>query len=150
MSAAASERSASFAIEARVYYEDTDAAGVVYYANYLRFFERCRTEWLRAIGHDQSVLARNDGIAFVVRRVAVDYRKPARLDNRLRIELAASMEGRTRIRCRQRALRIGDAEDGGELLVDASVELACIDAAQFRPVPVPGWLADLLPRTESR
>ena len=138
-----------FAIEARVYYEDTDAAGVVYYANYLRFFERCRTEWLRAIGHDQSELAREHNLAFVVRRVAAEYRRPARLDDRLRIELAASIEGRARLRCEQRALRV-DADGKGELLVDASVELACINVVDFRPVPIPAWLTDQLPRAHSR
>jgi acyl-CoA thioester hydrolase len=138
-----------FAIEARVYYEDTDAAGVVYYANYLRFFERCRTEWLRSIGHDQSELAREHNLAFVVRRVTADYRRPAKLDDRLRIDLLASLEGRARLRCDQRALRVGnDGHD--ELLVEASVELACINVVDFRPVPVPAWLTEQLPRATPR
>ena len=69
----------AFTLPVRIYYEDTDAGGVVYYANYLKFLERCRTEWLRSIGHDQSDLLRDPGIAFVVRSVALDYLKPARL-----------------------------------------------------------------------
>lgn len=138
-----------FAIEARVYYEDTDAAGVVYYANYLRFFERCRTEWMRAIGHDQSALAREHNLAFVVRRVSADYRRPAKLDDRLRIELVAHLAGRARIHCVQKALRI-NAGGSAESLVEAEVELACINVVDFRPVPVPGWLADQLPRAVTR
>jgi acyl-CoA thioester hydrolase len=71
----------AFTIPVRIYYEDTDAGGVVYYANYLKFLERCRTEWLRAIGHDQADLLRDPGIAFVVRSVSLEYLKPARLDD---------------------------------------------------------------------
>lgn len=146
---AAETHTAPFAIEARVYYEDTDAAGVVYYANYLRYLERCRTEWLRAIGHDQSELARQHNLAFVVRRVSADYRRPAKLDDRLRIELVASLEGRVRLRCGQRVLRLaGDGRD--ELLLEASVELACINVVDFRPVPVPAWLTQQLPRATAR
>jgi acyl-CoA thioester hydrolase len=70
-------------VPVRVYYEDTDAGGVIYYANYLKFLERCRTEWLRAIGHDQADLLRDPGIAFVVRSVSLEYLKPARLDDEL-------------------------------------------------------------------
>ena len=65
----------------RIYYEDTDAGGVVYYANYLKFFERCRTEWLRSLGHEQVDLLATHDIAFVVKSVAVDYKRPARLDD---------------------------------------------------------------------
>lgn len=132
-----------FAIDARVYYEDTDAAGVVYYANYLRYFERCRTEWLRAIGHDQSELAREHNLAFVVRRVEVDYRRPARLDDLLRIDLDVRPQGRARLACRQAALRLRDGE--AEPLVSAAVELACISVVDFRPVAIPGWLKARLP-----
>jgi biopolymer transport protein TolQ len=77
----------AFTIPVRIYYEDTDAGGVVYYANYLKFFERCRSEWLRAIGHQQAELLRDPGIAFVVRSVSIDYLKPARLDDQLVVGL---------------------------------------------------------------
>ena len=77
----------AFSIPVRIYYEDTDAGGVVYYANYLKFLERCRTEWLRVIGHEQADLLREPGIAFVVRSVALDYLKPARLDDLLTVSL---------------------------------------------------------------
>jgi acyl-CoA thioester hydrolase len=73
----------AFSIPVRVYYEDTDAGGVVYYANYLKFFERCRTEWMRFAGHDQSQLATEAGIGFVARKASCEYLKPARLDDEL-------------------------------------------------------------------
>ena len=75
--------SETFTLRVRVYYEDTDAGGVVYYANYLRYFERARTEWLRAIGFEQSEILKTHGIAFAARSAQVDYLKPARLDDRL-------------------------------------------------------------------
>ena len=75
----------AFAIPVRVYYEDTDAGGVVYYANYLKFFERCRTEWMRRAGHDQSALASEAGIGFVARKASCEYLKPARLDDALSV-----------------------------------------------------------------
>jgi acyl-CoA thioester hydrolase len=76
----------TFSWPVRVYYEDTDAGGVVYYANYLRFFERARTEWLRAIGFEQQLLRNEDGIVFAVRHVEIDYLKPAVLDDALQVE----------------------------------------------------------------
>lgn len=131
-----------FSFPARVYYEDTDAAGVVYYANYLKFFERCRTEWIRSLGHDQSELATRHGIAFVVRRVDTDYRRPARLDDLLSIELAIERLSPVRFVFRQAAVRIG----GGarEELVTARVELACVNPADMKPTPVPDWLREQL------
>ena len=78
----------TFVWPARVYYEDTDAGGVVYYANYLKFLERARTEWLRALGFDQRDLMRDAGILFAVRHVEIDYLLPARFDDELRIEAA--------------------------------------------------------------
>ena len=131
-----------FAFPARVYYEDTDAAGVVYYANYLKFFERCRTEWIRSLGYDQSELAARHGIAFVVRRVDTDYRRPARLDDLLSIELAIEKLSPVRFIFRQVAIKL----TGGvrEELVSARVELACVDPATMKPTPVPDWLREQL------
>ena len=74
------EKAKVFSIPVRIYFEDTDAGGVVYYANYLKYLERCRSDWLRAIGHDQADLLRDPGIAFVVRSIRLEYLKPARLD----------------------------------------------------------------------
>lgn len=115
----------------RVYYEDTDAAGLVYYANYLKFLERARSERLRAAGLDQRALKEQDGVVFVVRRLSVDYRKPARFDDRLVVGADVVEMGRCRVRFRQ------DIRRDGELLVAAEVEVACIDGAVFRPAPIP-------------
>ena len=131
-----------FAIPARVYYEDTDAAGVVYYANYLKFFERCRTEWMRSIGHDQSELAREHNIAFVVRKVETDYRKPARLDDLLSIELAVEKLSPVRFVFRQAAVLTH--QGSRQELVTAMVELACVRTVDMKPTPIPAWLKEKL------
>ena len=81
----------AFTITVRIYYEDTDAGGVVYYANYLKFLERCRSEWLRSIGHDQTDLLRDPGIAFVVRSINLEFLKPARLDDLLTVSLEVAL-----------------------------------------------------------
>ncbi|MDR3158218.1 MAG: tol-pal system-associated acyl-CoA thioesterase [Zoogloeaceae bacterium] len=94
-----------FSIPVRVYYEDTDAGGVVYYANYLKFFERCRTEWARVLGCDQAALLREEGVVFVVRSVMVDYLAPARLDDLLTVGLSVEKIGRARIDLLQSASR---------------------------------------------
>ena len=114
----------AFSIPVRVYYEDTDAGGVVYYANYLKFFERCRSEWMRRIGHDQSQLAADAGIAFVARKASCEYLKPARLRRRTRV----------RVVFRQHVRR------GDEELVTGVVEIACVDAARMTPAPIPEFL----------
>ena len=99
----------AFSIPVRVYYEDTDAGGVVYYANYLKFFERCRTEWMRLAGHDQSALASEAGIGFVARKASCEYLKPARLDDQLTIGLEVEKLTRVRVIFRQHVRR-GDQE----------------------------------------
>lgn len=114
----------------RVYYEDTDAAGIVYYANYLRFLERGRTEFLRMLGHDQNDLMR-EGIAFAVRSVSAEFLKPAKLDDLLTVETAIASLGRAQVTFFQRVLR------GTELLLDAKIRVACIDPARGKPIPMP-------------
>lgn len=118
----------------RVYYEDTDAGGIVYYANYLRFFERARTEWLRALGLDQHDLMQQTGAAFVVRHVTLDYQMPARLDDEIEIRTAIEKIGRASLKMTQSAYRLGDTPT---LLVAGHVTLACIDIQTFRPRPMP-------------
>ena len=118
------------AVRIRVYYEDTDAAGIVYYANYLRFLERGRTEFLRALGHDQHELMQ-EGIAFAVRSVSAEFLKPARLDELLAVETGIDSLGRAQLIFAQRILR------GKELLLDAKIRVACIDPARGRPIPMP-------------
>jgi acyl-CoA thioester hydrolase len=115
----------------RVYYEDTDAGGVVYYGNYLKYFERCRTEWLRALGVDQSALEREQGLQFVVVRAEVEYLRPARLDDELAIEARVAELGRCSIVFNQLALRAGD------VLARARIRIACVDAQRRQPARLP-------------
>lgn len=114
----------------RVYFEDTDAAGIVYYANYLRFVERARTELLRELGKDNRTLWDADGVVFAIRHCAVDYRAPAKLDDLLEIESVITHIGGSSLTIRQRVLR-----DGAEI-VRADVRLVCITRAG-RPVRIP-------------
>jgi acyl-CoA thioester hydrolase len=115
-----------FAIPVRVYYEDTDAGGVVYYANYLKFLERCRSEWLRSIGFEQAGLLRDSGIAFVVRSVRLDYLKPARLDDLLAVSLAVEKITRSQIFFRQHVRRGGE---DGETLAGGAIQVVCVKLA---------------------
>lgn len=124
----------------RVYYEDTDSGGVVYYANYLRFLERARTEWLRALGFEQTALAAVHGVVFVVRSISLDYLRPARFDDALEVTVEPAETGASRIDLAQRVLR------GGVELVAARVELACVNTAAFKPVRIPRSVAECLSR----
>ena len=122
----------TFVWPARVYYEDTDAGGVVYYANYLKFLERARTEWLRSLGFDQRDLMREAGILFAVRRVQIDYLLPARFDDELRIEAAIEQASRVSLTFAQRIVR-----DPDTVLCTASVKVVCLDSETFRPTAIP-------------
>lgn len=124
----------AFSIPVRVYYEDTDAGGVVYYANYLKFFERCRTEWMRFAGHDQSQLATDAGIGFVARKANCEYLKPARLDDELMVGLEVEKLTRVRVVFRQHVRR------GDEELVTGTVEIACVNMATMTPSAIPEFL----------
>ena len=131
----------AFTIPVRIYYEDTDAGGVVYYANYLKFFERCRTEWLRNIGHDQADLLRDPGIAFVVRTVNVEYLKPARLDDQLMIGLEVEKITRAQIFFRQHIRRANPAIDGGWYeLVTGTIQIVCVNSALMKTTSIPPLL----------
>lgn len=118
----------------RIYYEDTDAGGVVFYANYLKFLERARTEWLRELGFDQSRLARDNGRIFVVRALDMSYRKPARLDDVLTVHTRVTRLGRASIHFAQRALC------SGELLAEGNIQVCCVDAASLKPLELPSEL----------
>ena len=128
----------AFTLPVRIYYEDTDAGGVVYYANYLKFLERCRTEWLREIGHEQGNLLRDPGIAFVVRSVNLDYLKPARLDDELSVSLEVEKITRSQIFFRQYIRRANPA-GGWDELVTGKIQIVCVNAAQMKitSIPVP-------------
>ena len=129
---------AGFSWPARVYWEDTDGGGVVYYANYLKFLERARTEWLRACGFSQTDLVKDPGIIFVVTNLSIDYRRPARLDDALDITCEAEMDGSVCLRFAQQIRR------GGELLVAANVRVACLDAQSFKPKRIPAGITAAL------
>ncbi len=125
------QRARTFSWQVRVYYEDTDFGGVVYYANYLRFFERARTEWLRALGADHQRLAAEHGLVFVVRRAEIDFVRAARLDDLLEITVEPAEKKHTYVMLRQRALL------GGERVAEALVQVACVRRADSRPAPIP-------------
>jgi acyl-CoA thioester hydrolase len=133
----------AFSWPARVYWEDTDGGGIVYYANYLRFLERARTEWLRSLGYSQQALARDPGIVFAVVSLRVEYRKPARLDDELVITCEPNPEGAVTLRFAQQIYR-DDLDEIADrrraLLVEADVRVACVDAATLRPKRLPEFL----------
>jgi len=121
-----------FSWPVRVYYEDTDSGGVVYYANYLRFLERARTEWLRSHGFEQTALADVHQVVFVVRSISLQYLRPARFNDALDVTIERVDAGASRIELAQRVTR------GADELVTAQVELACVNTSTFRPVRIPG------------
>lgn len=121
----------------RVYYEDTDLAGIVYYANYLKFIERARTEWVRSLGVDQTALKRDEGVVFAVRRVEADYLHPARFDDELVVETATVQVTGARIVLQQ------DVRRREELLFSAQVTLVALNEAG-QPVRLPPVLRLML------
>ena len=122
----------------RVYYEDTDAAGVVYYANYLKFLERARTEWLRAAGFEQTALRDEHDIVFVVRALAIEYAVPARFNDELEVGVAVNAIRGSVLELAQTVRR------GGETLMTASVKIACINTRSFKPVRIPKLILEKL------
>jgi acyl-CoA thioester hydrolase len=115
----------------RIYWEDTDAGGVVYYANYLKFFERARTEWLRALGVEQQALRDATGAIFVVADAQVKYLAPAKLDDLLTVSVRIVEKGLASMLLEQQAWR------GGTLLVDGRFRIGCVDALSLRPKRIP-------------
>ncbi|MDX1569796.1 MAG: tol-pal system-associated acyl-CoA thioesterase [Xanthomonadales bacterium] len=113
----------------RVYWEDTDAGGVVYYANYLRFLERARTEWVRSLGVDQSRLQAEQQVVLVVRSLQCDFLAPARLDDELGISVVPEAIGAATLEMRQEVVR----RETGEVLLAARVKAACLDSERWRP-----------------
>ncbi len=129
-----------FSFPVRVYWEDTDAGGIVYYANYLRFLERARTEWLRALGVDQAALLRDERLQFAVVEAHIRYHRPARYGDELIVTVAVEERRGASITMRQE-VRLGAVD--GELLVSATVRAACLDSDGLRPRPLPDALAAL-------
>ena len=132
-----------FTIPIRVYFEDTDAGGVVFHANYVRFLERARTDWLRAQGISQSQLKRERGLVFAIVAMDVRFRAPARLDDLLEASCTLDERRSASLRFTQDIRRPAD----DALLVEATVRAASLDSETFRPVPLP---QDLIPETTNR
>ena len=131
----------AFTITVRIYYEDTDAGGVVYYANYLKFLERCRSEWLRSIGHDQTDLLRDPGIAFVVRSIDLEFLKPARLDELLTVSLEVEKITRSQIFFHQHIRRANVSAKGGwDEMTSGRIQIVCIDSALMKITSIPALL----------
>jgi acyl-CoA thioester hydrolase len=124
-------KSKIFSLPVRVYFQDTDAGGVVYHANYLNFMERARTEWLRAHGYSNAGLMKEFGMVFVVRSMKLDYLKPALLDDLLDVTAQIKDIGRSRLTLTQSILR------RDEVLTEAEVHLVCVSLASFKPASVP-------------
>ena len=121
----------SFAFPVRVYWEDTDAGGIVFYANYLKFFERARTEWLRAAGVEQHQLREETGVIFVVAGTSLRYVAPARLDDLLTVTVEPEPAGRASLVVRQRAMR------GDTLLCEGEIRIGCVRADDLKPQRLP-------------
>lgn len=130
----------AFSWRTRVYWEDTDAGGVVYHAGYLRFLERARTEWMRACGLGQQALRDSFGVVFVVREIDIAFDKPARLDDELDASVQPARVRGASIDLAQVVLRVAD----GVTLARADVRIACVDANTFTPAKIPPDVAALI------
>ena len=119
----------------RIYWEDTDAGGIVYYANYLKFMERARSEWLRSVGVEQEILHREQGVMFVVVDAETHFLKPARYGELLQVSCDIAEARRASLTFRQNIVR--GAPAGAEVLVNGIVRVACLDAQKFRPRALP-------------
>ncbi len=126
----------------RVYWEDTDAGGIVFYANYLKFFERARTEWLRSLGIEQSALRETSGGMFVVSDVAVRYRQPARLDDELIVTAWPLEVGRASMTIQQQAFL--KTPTGKTLLCDGNIRIGWVDASTYKPARIPLNLLEIM------
>lgn len=124
----------------RVYYEDTDSGGVVYYANYLKFMERARTEWLRGLGFEQDDLRARAGVIFAVRSVTIDYLKPARFNDQLQVVSTLRQCRRASLEFHQCVERLSATTGNPEKLCEAAIKIACLDSGSFRPRPLPDAL----------
>ena len=124
-----------FRLRLRIYWEDTDAGGVVFYANYLKFFERARTEWLRSLGHEQEALRRDHGTIFVVSETALRYLSPARLDDLIDVTVEVVESRGASLRLAQQAWRHDAATP--TLLAEGTIRIACVGVGTFAPRRIP-------------
>ncbi len=134
-----------FSWPVRVYYEDTDAGNVVYYANYLKFMERARTEWLRAYGFEQDTLRQQLGVIFVVRAVQIDYLQPARFNDALTVSVSVDQVGKTSLSVVQSVRRINE----DTVLCSGTIRIVCVNAGTFKPVAIPMPIMQKLQHGES-
>ena len=134
----AAAAAAHFRHPVRVYWEDTDAGGVVFYANYLKYFERARTEWLRHLGFGQQALREETGAIFIVTDTQLRYRAPARLDDLLDITVGLRQQGRATLEIAQQAWR------GADLLAEGDIRIGCVDQGTFKPRRIPTPLLERL------
>lgn len=121
----------AYSFPVRVYFENTDAGGVVYHAEYLKYLERARTEWLRHLGYDHQALARNHRVVFVVTQAVADFLKPARLDDNLAVSV--QLESLGKVRC----VFVQEIRREADLLVRAKVTVACVTGEHFKPAEIP-------------
>lgn len=126
----------TYAMRLRIYWEDTDAGGVVFYANYLKFFERARTEWLRSLGFAQEQMRTQQAALFVVAETSVRYLAPARLDDQLDVDVQLLEAGRASLLLRQHAWR------DGTCLAEGRIRIGCVDAGTFRPRRIPSTILE--------
>ena len=133
---------AVFTFPIRVYWEDTDAGGIVFYANYLKFFERARTEWLRSLGIAQSALREEVGGMFIVSETSARYLAPAKLDDELSVTAALEAGGRASLIIAQQARR------GDTLLCEGTIRIGWVDAATLRPARIPDSILEVLKNCE--
>lgn len=132
----------TFVWPVRVYYEDTDSGGVVYYANYLKFMERARTEWLRALGFEQTQLLDEHHVIFVVREVGIEYLRPARFNDLLDVTVNLAEVGRSQIVLQQTVLK--QTVENGDVFSRATVKVVCVDGESFKPVRIPAIIKEKL------
>jgi len=138
-----------FTFPIRVYYEDTDAGGVVYHAKYLNFFERCRTEWLRQLGYEQDELKVEHNVLFVVSSLNIDYLQPALFNQQLMVTAEVTDLGASRLIMKQQILRTS-AAGSTEIIAQGSVTLASIDSEQLKPKRIPLMIRESLLITEAQ
>jgi len=135
----------AFTFPIRVYWEDTDAGGIVFYANYLKFFERARTEWLRNLGVEQQKLRDEAGGMFVVTQAEINYLKPARLDDRIEVTAVLQSAGRASITIAQQAfLKSVSSNQAPQLLCEGSIRIGWVDSTSTRPARIPNSIVEKL------
>lgn len=124
----------------RVYYEDTDAGGIVYHANYLRFLEQARTEWLRSLGFEQDALKLEQGTVFAVKAIKIEYLKPAVFNDLLMVSVQADSVKKVSITFKQRVIRNSDDRSG--VLANADITIACVSSEGMRLTPIPNDIVE--------